>query len=91
MHCTFHTSIADIPPSLWNALFDSQNPFVQHAFLLALEESGCVSSDTGWQAQHIVLMDGEQAVAVMPLYAKNNSYGEFVFDWAGLKPMNDTH
>lgn len=81
MHCTFHTAIADIPSSLWNALFDSENPFVQHAFLLALEESGCVSPQTGWQAQHIVLMDGEEALAVMPLYAKNNSYGEFVFDW----------
>ena len=81
MHCIFHTSIADIPSSLWNALFDSENPFVQHAFLLALEESGCVSSDSGWQAQHLVLMDGEQTLAVMPLYAKNNSYGEFVFDW----------
>ena len=81
MHCKFYTAIADIPPALWNELFDSENPFVQHAFLLALEESGCVNAQTGWQARHMMLMDGDQPLAVMPLYAKNNSYGEFVFDW----------
>ena len=81
MHCEFHTSIIDIPASLWNGLFDCENPFVQHAFLLALEESGCVSPDKGWQAQHLLMIDGDQPLAVMPLYAKNNSYGEFVFDW----------
>ncbi len=81
MHCKFFHAIADIPSTLWNDLFDSENPFVQHAFLLALEGSGCVNAQTGWQPQHIVLMDGEQPLAVMPLYAKDNSYGEFVFDW----------
>ncbi len=81
MHCKFYSSIADISSSTWNELFDSENPFVQHAFLLALEESGCVSPEKGWQAQHMMLMDEDQPLAVMPLYAKNNSYGEFVFDW----------
>jgi predicted N-acyltransferase len=81
MHCKFYSAIADIEASLWNSLFDSQNPFVQHAFLLALEESGCVNSETGWQPQHMMLMDGDEPLAVMPMYAKNNSYGEFVFDW----------
>jgi len=81
MKCKFYPAIADIPPALWNELFDSENPFVQHAFLLALEESGCVNTQTGWQARHMMLMDGNQPLAVMPLYAKNNSYGEFVFDW----------
>ncbi|HEY5776735.1 MAG TPA: GNAT family N-acetyltransferase [Xanthomonadales bacterium] len=81
MHCKFHASIADIPPSLWNGLFDSDNPFVQHAFLLALENSGCATAEKGWQARHMMLMDEDQPLAVMPLYAKSNSYGEFVFDW----------
>lgn len=81
MHCKFYPAIANIPSSLWNELFDSENPFVQHAFLLALEESGCVAPHSGWQAQHMLLMDGDQPLAVMPLYAKDNSYGEFVFDW----------
>lgn len=81
VHCKFHTSITDIPAPLWDGLFDSENPFVQHAFLLALEQSGCVSSETGWLPQHILILDNDEPVAVIPLYAKTHSYGEFVFDW----------
>jgi hypothetical protein len=81
MHCKCYPGIAEIPPDLWNGLFDSRNPFVQHAFLLALEESGCVSAETGWQPTHLLLQDGERPLAVMPLYAKDHSFGEFVFDW----------
>ena len=81
MQCNFYSSIAEIPATTWNDLFDSENPFVQHAFLLALEASGCVSPATGWHAQHMVLTEAGQPMAVLPLYAKNHSYGEFVFDW----------
>ncbi len=81
MHCNFFSSIAEIPSSLWNGLFASANPFIQHAFLLALEESGCASGANGWQARHMLLLDGDRPVAVMPLYARSDSYGEFVFDW----------
>jgi predicted N-acyltransferase len=81
MHCKVYSSIADIPARLWDELFSSKNPFVQHAFLFALEQSGCVSLHTGWQPRHMVVLDGERPVAVMPLYAKTHSYGEFVFDW----------
>ena len=81
MHCTFYSTIADIPSSLWNELFDSKNPFVQHAFLLALEQSGCVGGDTGWAPRHMLLANDDGPIAVMPLYYKTDSYGEFVFDW----------
>ncbi len=81
MQCNFYSAIAEIPATSWNDLFDSENPFVQHAFLLALEASGCVSPATGWHARHMVLTDAGQPMAVLPLYAKNHSYGEFVFDW----------
>jgi predicted N-acyltransferase len=81
MHCKVYSSIADIPARLWDELFSSKNPFVQHAFLFALEQSGCVSLHTGWQPRHMVVLDAERPVAVMPLYAKTHSYGEFVFDW----------
>lgn len=81
MHCKFHSSISDIPAPLWDGLFESENPFVQHAFLLALEQSGCVTSQTGWLPQHILISDNDEPVAVIPLYAKTHSYGEFVFDW----------
>ncbi len=81
MHCKYYNAIADIPASLWNDLFCSDNPFAQHAYLLALEQSGCVSARTGWQPQHLLLMEDGKAVAALPLYIKSHSYGEFVFDW----------
>jgi predicted N-acyltransferase len=81
MHCEVHNSIAEIPASQWDALFDSEYPFTRHAFLLAMEMSGCATAETGWIAQQLVLKNGDEPVAAMPLYAKNNSYGEFVFDW----------
>lgn len=81
MHCKFLSSIAEIPSATWNGLFDSKNPFVQHAFLLALEQSGCAAAETGWQPMHVMLTDGDRTLAVMPLYARDDSYGEFVFDW----------
>lgn len=81
MHCNFYSSIAEIPSSLWNGLFASANPFIQHAFLLAIEESGCARAANGWQARHMMLSDQDRPVAVMPLYARTDSYGEFVFDW----------
>ncbi len=62
-----------------------QNPFLTHAFLLALEESGSVGAGTGWQPLHVLAEDEAGAVcAVMPLYAKSHSRGEYVFDdgWA---------
>lgn len=81
MYCKFHTSIADIRAELWDGLFGSENPFVQHAYLLALEQSDCVNVNTGWQPQHVLLMEEDQVLAAMPLYVKTHSYGEFVFDW----------
>jgi predicted N-acyltransferase len=80
-HARFLSSITEISPATWNALFASDNPFVQHAFLLALEDSGCAGGDTGWQPQHLALFEGERPVAALPLYLKMHSYGEFVFDW----------
>ena len=81
MQCKCYSSINEIPARLWDDLFRSENPFVQHAFLLALEQSSCVSPQTGWQPRHMMVSDKERPVAVLPLYAKNHSYGEFVFDW----------
>jgi len=81
MQCICHSSIAEIPAQLWDELFDSENPFVKHAFLLALEQSGCVSSQTGWRARHMLISNNDRPLAVIPLYAKTHSYGEFVFDW----------
>lgn len=64
----------------WDTLAGPQ-PFLRHAFLNALETSGCVSSRTGWQPHHLGLWRGSRLVAAMPLYLKFHSYGEYVFDW----------
>jgi hypothetical protein len=73
-----------IPAEQWNALVQDNNPFMRHEFLAALERHGCVGKEFGWLPRHIAVYEHDQLVAAMPLYEKNNSYGEFVFDhpWA---------
>src|SRR5882724_2002732 len=74
-------SLASIPASDWDALAGHQ-PLLSHAFLLALQESGCASAETGWAPCHITLWRDNRLAAAMPLYLKSHSYGEYVFDWA---------
>lgn len=68
----------------WNALAGTDNPFIHHEFLSALEISGCATANAGWQAQHILIYEDETLIGAMPLYLKSHSYGEYVFDhgWA---------
>ena len=82
---TLHPRIAEISPVEWDACAGDANPFVSHAFLSVLEESGSAAAKTGWLPQHAVLRDGAGCIAgVAPMYAKGHSYGEYVFDhgWA---------
>jgi hypothetical protein len=82
---TLHTKIAEVSPAEWDACAGADNPFVSHAFLSALEDSGSANARTGWLPQHAVLRGAAgQVVAVAPMYAKSHSYGEYVFDhgWA---------
>ncbi len=78
----FHDAIAELPAAEWDALRADANPFVSHAFLDALERSGCIRPDWGWQAHHLGLYEAGRLVAAAPLYLKGNSHGEFVFDWS---------
>jgi predicted N-acyltransferase len=69
----------------WDALVDGKDPFVSHAFLTAMEDSGSVGEGTGWHPAPIVLMEeGGPLRAALPAYLKGHSQGEFVFDhsWA---------
>ncbi|MBV8590694.1 MAG: N-acetyltransferase [Acetobacteraceae bacterium] len=82
---TLHPRIADISAADWDACACPGNPFVSHAFLKVLEESGSTGKRTGWLPQHVVLRDETGRIAaVAPMYAKAHSYGEYVFDhgWA---------
>ena len=68
----------------WNGIAGRDYPFIRHEFLHALEESACVSEKTGWQPQHCLVYDKDELVALMPMYRKTHSHGEYVFDfeWA---------
>ncbi|PWC27752.1 GNAT family N-acetyltransferase [Teichococcus aestuarii] len=78
-----HPAIAEIPAAEWDACAGDDNPFVSHAFLSVLEDSGSASARTGWLPQHAALRDPEgRLLAVAPAYAKSHSYGEYVFDHA---------
>jgi predicted N-acyltransferase len=82
--------IADVPAAEWDACAQGveaslANPFISHAFLLALEESGSAARNTGWLPHHLVLEDGDGVLlGVLPCYLKSHSQGEYVFDhgWA---------
>lgn len=79
------SSLAEAGQPAWDGLVQSQpepNPFLSHAFLHALHESGSASEDSGWQPQFLTLWQGEALAAALPMYAKFHSYGEYVFDWA---------
>ena len=82
---TLHPAISEIPAADWDACAGADNPFVSHAFLAAIEESGSAGKRTGWLPQHAALRarDGT-LLAAAPMYAKAHSYGEYVFDhgWA---------
>ena len=75
--------LSDIPNNEWNALLpDDAGPFLRHEFLNTLEETGCVGGNTGWQVAHLLLRKHGKLIGAMPLYLKQHSYGEFVFDWS---------
>ncbi len=62
---------------------DSDNPFTCHAFLLALETSGCTGGRTGWSPAHVLVEDAQgRLLAAAPSYLKGHSQGEYVFDHA---------
>ena len=75
------SSLAEADPEAWNHLA-GDDPFLQHAFLNALHETGCASPETGWSPQYLLLRNGDALAGAMPLYLKSHSWGEYVFDWA---------
>ena len=74
--------INEVDAAEWDACAGPDNPFVSHAFLDALEESGSATAETGWTVQHITIEDDYgHLIGAVPAYLKNHSYGEYVFDW----------
>lgn len=77
-------SMAQVDCTVWNRLAGDAYPFLRHEFLSALEQSGSVSEQTGWEPAHLLVTEADELVAFMPLYLKRHSWGEYVFDhqWA---------
>jgi uncharacterized protein len=76
-------SIHEVAADAWNACAGADDPFLNHGFLAALEDSGSVSAETGWIPQHLAALGEDGSVAACaPLYLKSHSYGEYVFDWS---------
>ena len=73
-------SLSSVQESEWNTLTEG-NPFISHDFLLNLETSKCLEPH-GWFSNHLIIRKGRKLIAALPTYARNNSYGEFVFDWS---------
>ena len=76
---------AHVDAKQWNALLDAQTsatPFMRHEYLAAMHESKSAIDASGWSPQFLVIHEGDQLLAACPLYIKDHSYGEYVFDWA---------
>ncbi|WP_082549288.1 GNAT family N-acetyltransferase [Rhizobacter sp. Root404] len=76
---------AQIDAATWNELVAAQasaTPFMRHEYLLALHRSESAVAQTGWLPQFLAVFDGTALIAACPLYLKEHSYGEYVFDWA---------
>jgi len=80
---------AEIGAAAWNACANplglaDPHPFTRYEFFEALEESGSAVVETGWRPLHLVIARGERLEGILPLYLKNHSQGEYVFDhvWA---------
>ena len=81
----FVASIDAVTPALWDRLVPKLpgGCFVRHGFLRALEASGCLGEESGWEPAHWTLWNtAGELLAALPLYRKWHSYGEYVFDWA---------
>lgn len=78
------SSVDAVSAPEWDALAGDDDPFVEHAFLRALEQSGSVGRGTGWQPSHVIARDALGLLGALPLYVKQHSYGEYIFDfgWA---------
>ena len=74
-------NISTLDPVAFNRL-GGGNPFVSHEFFSAMHDTGCASRKSGWQPVFLVLHESGCLKGVMPLYLKNHSRGEYVFDYA---------
>jgi predicted N-acyltransferase len=91
MRATVTEGLAGVSREQWNRVAGTAHPFLRHEFLLALERHGSVGAEYGWYPRHIVVYaDDGSLLGAAPLYLKDNSYGEFVFDWSWADALHRT-
>jgi len=81
----WHKTMAEIPQAAWDRLAEPlATPLLEWQWLHLLEASGSIAPQTGWHPRHLTVWQGERLVGAAPLYLKQHSMGEFVFDqwWA---------
>jgi predicted N-acyltransferase len=81
MNIEFIDNINQIPKEDWQQLTQSTCPLLNYEFFKALEDSHSVSHSQGWQAHHLTVKIDTKLVGILPLYIKQHSWGEYVFDW----------
>lgn len=75
-------SITQCDPEAWNKLAGTAFPFASYHFLHALETTDCLGERTGWYPTYLVAQIDGHVVGALICFAKGNSYGEYIFDWA---------
>ena len=79
----FVNAIAEIDRQEWQSLVACDNPFISYDYLRCLEDTGATGPHTAWQPMHLTRRDTDgRLIAAVPLYLKDDSWGEFVFDFA---------
>lgn len=79
------SAISDVPAGEWDRLWahepEQATPFLQHAWLDALEQSGAAVPERGWAGRHLLMRRGARLVAAMPAWSRTDSHGDFGRDW----------
>jgi len=74
--------LGEVDAAAWNAIAGDNDPFSEHAFLRAIETSESVGGRSGWTPCHVLVWQSSRLIGALPLYAKQHSYGEYIFDWS---------
>jgi predicted N-acyltransferase len=75
------STLKEISPERWNLLSNENFPFSDYEYLSALEFQNCVGAEAGWIPSYFICREGGKDLAASFLYLKDNSYGEYIFDW----------
>ncbi len=81
MELQIFNKLTDISKADWSELIGQDFPFSEYEYLLSMEDGGCVGNKSGWVPCYLTLWEEKKLLGAIYLYVKNNSYGEYIFDW----------